>query len=108
MTEFLRWGRKCMRLSKVVIGLLLLLLQAAAVYADNNNVLLSNRTEAAGQSVKYSARSTINAGPSYTVDSGASVAMRAGNTITLLPGFSEQNKEVRSSLGITFGRCFVC
>ena len=43
-TEF-EVGRKCMRLSKVVIGLLMLLLQAAAVYANNNDMLLSGRAE---------------------------------------------------------------
>ncbi|MBI9085378.1 MAG: tandem-95 repeat protein [Desulfobacterales bacterium] len=51
------------------------------------DLYLENQTLASGQNVSHFAANNIYAGPSYVVQSGASLFLAAGNSVFLEPGF---------------------
>jgi hypothetical protein len=52
------------------------------------DLVLAYETILTGEVKVYQAENSITAGPAYIVESGADVTFKAGNTITLKPGFS--------------------
>ncbi len=52
------------------------------------DLVLSNQIVYLGDIKDYRATNSITAGPTYTIESGADVSFKAGNIITLKPGFT--------------------
>jgi hypothetical protein len=72
----------------------ILLLSSTTAYPEDCllfevDLILQNETVAGGQVVIHEAHNTITAGPSYVIENGADVTLRAGR-ITLRPGFRAQ------------------
>ncbi|MCI5138304.1 MAG: hypothetical protein D3922_07785, partial [Candidatus Electrothrix sp. AR1] len=90
--------------AKIIFFLIfsLLLGNAAIALEAPDNLSLQDKTVYRSKTVKYSARNTITAGPSYTVESRGELALSTGQSISLKTGFQAQSGSV-VSLSVGWG-----